>query len=474
MRSRRISNPPNKKGPTMNLKELLAAMGKCNEELKALHAKCEAAEKGGDAKIIEGAKSEFDAKKKEFDGLKAKAEAAKDEAARAKSMREIEELSRIDPPGVLPDTEPAQAKDHEKDEDELCKEFGGFIRSGGKVISDRARDALRPQSKSWNKANEGGVRMPTRLARAAFPSAFHGLTSPEEIDGAKALPMKSVTATGQDAVNREYRDLLRYPGEAAHIFPRTRRVPTMAGKTVWPRVNQAGAGGTQYGGVVVTWTGEGADKTDTEALIDQVSIDAFELSAYTELSRTLLNRSAFPLDALVRELFSAAILDGVDTALLSGDGSSKPLGILHATSDVGTAARAVVGEVNYDDLIDLETAVLPQLRTNAVWLIADGALQALKKQKDDMGRPLFMPNPGSGRYDTLIGYPVIPTQRQTLGAAGDVVLADLSQMVCPVEQEVVLASSEHFKFKSGVVAMVVFMLVGGKVVSKKAFSKLLA
>ncbi|MCX7806717.1 MAG: phage major capsid protein, partial [Planctomycetota bacterium] len=88
------------------------------------------------------------------------------------------------------------------------------------------------------------------------------------------------------------------------------------------------------------------------------------------------------------------------------------------------------------------------------------------------GRPLYPELIGNAGKKLLNSYPVIPTQRTTLGSDGDVIFGDFTHYVCPVEQEVVVARSEHRYIEKGVIVYVVFCQVGGKVVQPRAFTYL--
>jgi HK97 family phage major capsid protein len=245
---------------------------------------------------------------------------------------------------------------------------------------------------------------------------------------------------------------------------------TASGKATWPRLKQ-GSGSNQYGGVVVEWTAESADKSETEAQFDQLTVEAFEVSAYTELGRTLTNRSAIDLPGLLTKLFRPAVMNAIDMAIISGSGVGRPKGIL--TASIQSANRATASQVNYADLVDLETKIAPQLRANCVFSMNDGALQYLKKKVDSTGRLIFVESPNKSMPGTLLGYPVLVNRRQpALGSTGDVIFGDLSQYITAVEEEVVIASSEHYKFRSGVTSFVVYALVGGDVAQTDAFVQL--
>lgn len=206
-------------------------------------------------------------------------------------------------------------------------------------------------------------------------------------------------------------------------------------------------------------------------MFDQVEIKTYEASAYTEFARSLLNRAPAELEDFMTKLFSASILNGVDSAIFSGDGNGKPKGIL-ASGNCNRVPRATAGTVTYDDVINCKYGVPPQLRRNGVWFVADDSLRALEELTDIQGRPLFLRSLSEAAPDTLDGRPLYVTTRLSGTTLGSLIYGAPGYYMMGVEQDVVIAKSEHFKFSSGVVAFRAFTLIGGNVYEPKAFAAL--
>lgn len=455
-----------------NLKALQASAKGLIAKIEGLSAKIEAAEAAGKSEDVKTLKIEFDAAGKEFDGVEVEIAEAE---AHAKRLESITKLDRLAAPAgagksedggnVIPlhkvDAEP---KDQGKEEREIEGHFLDAL--DGKTIPDGAREVLAPKNDKWGENASKGVVLPRHLARAVLPEAF-GVRG-------KALPMTSVGTSGSYITPREFHaELLRFQAENPALFPNVRQVPTTTGKADWPRLKQASPS-DQYGGVICTWTGEGADKTDTESEIEQVQVDAYELSAYTELTRTLLRRSGLPLENLMQDLFRTSILGYLDAAILAGNGASKPLGLLDDSSGIETLARAEATKVSRDDLIGLKHAIPLGARMGACgFVVSDDAMEYMEKQVNAAGIPVHPVNATTGRLDSLVGKPILGVHsRVALGAAGDVIFGDPKQYIAAVDQEIVFASSDQYKFKSGRTAYVIFMLVGGKPGVPQAFVQL--
>jgi len=458
-----------------NVGKLRDMMGECMKAMEALHEKCQKAEDEKDEKAKSQLESEFNAKSEEFAKLEKRFNAAKEMARRENVMKEVELLGKTDTSDgrMIPTAGPAQAEDHEKMEREKETHFVNWFM--GKSIPDAARDALRPKSAGWDKGATG-FALPKRLADAILPE--------RNINGqsymGKALPLISSTPPGSDLYLKEFRpEVLMYAPEPPRLFDKVMKVPTTRGDVLWPKLVQPAptAAGTpnefgEIGAVATAWTAEGSDKPETEPQFTQLEIRCWEVSAYTELTRILISRAQVDIVGLLRELFRASLLHKIDEALFSGDGNGKPTGIV-GFPNIGAPARANSGTVSYNDIVELEHAVAPQLRPGAIYIISDSALKMIKELKDTLGRPLYLPNPGGPIFDTINGHQYVSTQRLAAGGTtGDIIFCDPRQYICPVEQEVVIASSEHYKFRENVIAFVCFAQVGGSVAQERGFAVL--
>ena len=475
----------------LNLKDLKSAHGKAMAGMEAAANALEAAEKAGDAAKVTAVQADFAKFEAECSALQGKCEMAEKLAAQHKQNSRLGDLSAPvteTPAGKsdvqTPTTVAAAPVNRESDEEIHVNHFLDVV--CGKTISDAAMDALQPKSKKLSKG-VGGIAMPGSLARRMMPELFR--LSPQ--GKASTGPMTSVTPTADQLRPTEFRpQLISFEGEAPAIYPRTNQVPTVSGRAIWPKLTQTLA--DQFGGVVVNWGAEGADAPQTQPNFTQMQIDTFECVGYTEVSRMLLNRSMIDLTAVLTKLFRASMLNTIDLAIINGDGNGKPKGILN-TSGIGQVKRAVDSQVSYADLIKMKYSLPPQLRANAVWVIADTAMQYIEGLLDGQNRPLFVQTLGyatplgtgampgapsitptvTGQVSgNLLGFPVIPTRRTVLGSFGDVMFVDPTQYVSANEQEIIVNSSEHFKFQANLVSFLVIAMIGGRVGQELAFAGL--
>ena len=331
--------------------------------------------------------------------------------------------------------------------------FGKYL--SGERLGDKEADLMKPTGQYWSANAQKGAVVPRSVARAilGMPVA--------------AIPHLSTDADGgANLFDREYiAQLLQLAPEPERILGRVTVIPTSTGDIRFPRLVQTDD--NEFGGASFSWINEAAAKPETELTFDQVPIATHELAGYTEVSHTLMRRSVFDIIGLIGTIFRKGMQATIEWAILNGSGTAQPLGVVN-TAGIRRVARQTAGTTTSEDLINVEHEVMPEHRPPCVWTIHDLILRDLKVQTDLLGRPLFMASMAGGTYDRLIGYPYIPTVRQPYNDDGDVLFLDWSQYMLAVEQEIVVRTSEHFRFRNNVEALSIFACVGGRLVQPRA------
>jgi HK97 family phage major capsid protein len=119
----------------------------------------------------------------------------------------------------------------------------------------------------------------------------------------------------------------------------------------------------------------------------------------------------------------------LDEAILTGSGVGQPLGILNSGAAV-LSARGTPGSIGFADLVGMAGRVLPSSLAKAVWLVSPSAFAVLAGLVITAGTGQLVMGYLPGAADIkmqILGHPVRVTEKlPTLGAAGDVVLCDLS------------------------------------------------
>ena len=81
-----------------------------------------------------------------------------------------------------------------------------------------------------------------------------------------------------------------------------------------------------------------------------------------------------------------------------------------------TAASATA--ITADELIDLYYSLKTPYRKNAVWILNDATVKAIRKLKDNSGQYLWQPSLTEGTPDKLLGRPVYTSAYMPTAAAG--------------------------------------------------------
>lgn len=143
----------------------------------------------------------------------------------------------------------------------------------------------------------------------------------------------------------------------------------------------------------------------------------------------MLNDSAFDLESYFRSEFARRISNAEEIAFLTGDGKGKPTGLFSDTegADVGITAASATA-ITADEIMNLYYSLRAPYRKNAVWLMNDATVNAIRLLKDKNGQYLWQPALKDGTYDTLLGRPVYTSNAvPTIGAGAKVMaFGDLS------------------------------------------------
>ena len=134
----------------------------------------------------------------------------------------------------------------------------------------------------------------------------------------------------------------------------------------------------------------------------------FIMKAYTYSTGVILTSweqlqdSGF--EQLLQEVFGARMGRGTNEHFTTGDGSSKPFGIVEQS----VAAKASIAAIGVDDILDLYHSVDEAHRGSAKYgfMMNDSTLLAVRKLKDSDGRPIFTESYRVGEPSTLLGRPI--------------------------------------------------------------------
>jgi HK97 family phage major capsid protein len=99
----------------------------------------------------------------------------------------------------------------------------------------------------------------------------------------------------------------------------------------------------QTGGATAYWVAESGAPTESQQAFDQVAMSPKTVGAFTDISRKLLLQSSIDVESFVRSDLATVLALAIDSAAISGTGSSnQPTGIL-STSGIGDVAGGTNG-----------------------------------------------------------------------------------------------------------------------------------
>ena len=187
----------------------------------------------------------------------------------------------------------------------------------------------------------------------------------------------------------EDQNIFRQLAHVIHTSSGDRKIPVVASK------------GT------ASWIDEEAQYPESDDAFGQVSIGAYKLATMIKISEELLNDSVFDMPAYIAKEFARRIGAAEEEAFFTGNGTGKPLGILAATGGAETGVTAAaVDKITMDEVIDLFYSLRAPYRRNAVFIMNDATVKALRKLKDGQGQYLWQPSITAGTPDTILNRPV--------------------------------------------------------------------
>ena len=240
-------------------------------------------------------------------------------------------------------------------------------------------------------------------SKAPMPEMMNALQVGTDSEGGYLVP-DEYEHTLVEALEEE--NIVR---KLAHI------VKTASGERKIPIVTSKGS---------ANWIDEEGPYVDSDDSFGQVTIGAFKLGTTIKISEELINDSVFDLEAYISKEFARRIGNREEEAFFTGDGNGKPTGILTAVggAQLGVTAASATA-ITADELVDLFYSLNTPYRKNAVWLMNDSTVKAVRKLKDGQGQYLWQSALTSDTPNTLLGRPVYTSAYMPSVAAGEKTVA---------------------------------------------------
>ena len=117
------------------------------------------------------------------------------------------------------------------------------------------------------------------------------------------------------------------------------------------------------------WVPENTVMKFMDAEFGEVILDAYKLATSIRATDEMLKDGGVDLEKFILNMFSERIGKAEEEAFIRGDGSGKPLGLIHQAS-VGAVSEGT-GDISLDDMLELEYSVESAYRKNAVWVMSE-------------------------------------------------------------------------------------------------------
>ena len=167
---------------------------------------------------------------------------------------------------------------------------------------------------------------------------------------------------------------------------------------------------------VATWvgksgnlTGEGLGSDRQKKTTGQVVFTYHKLRCEISMSMEVGTMAISAFEAKFVENVSKAMVKAIEAAVINGDGTNQPKGILAETAPDGQAVTVTGGAISYATLIEMESAIPEEYEATAKWCMSKKTFMSFMGIVDDNGQPVARVNFGiSGKIErTILGRDVV-------------------------------------------------------------------
>jgi HK97 family phage major capsid protein len=221
----------------------------------------------------------------------------------------------------------------------------------------------------------------------------------------------------------------------------------------------------QTGSASAYWVAEGGDPTESEPTVDQVSLVAKTLGAFTEFSRRLMLQSSIDVEQMVRTELATVIALEIDRAALYGLGSSSQPEGLKLVTGINTEDFNA-NNPTYAELVSMESKIAADnADIGAMSYLTNSTIYGgFKTTEKAASTAQFVLEPGG----TVNGYPVV---RSNQVATGDVFMGVWSQMIMGMWGSLDIQVNPYANDKSGGVRVTALQDVDVAVRHPEAFCR---
>jgi HK97 family phage major capsid protein len=272
-------------------------------------------------------------------------------------------------------------------------------------------------------------------------------------------------------------EIRRLTLEGSIVRSRATVVSMSSPQMLFPYVDWTTNVGSTFGGWTVTRVGEGQTIPRSNAKFGRVKLDVSKQVAGAEVPNEMFADVA-ALNGFIGTTLPQAVSFAEDTDFLTGTGAGEPLGVLNSpaaitiTKETSQANATVV----LDNILKMYSRMIPSSKGSAVWVVNPTTftqLQQLSVAVGTGGAPVMLMNLANGPQPTILGRPVIETEKvPALGAAGDINFIDFKYYLVGDRPGGSLESSPHQEFMNDVTVMKLTSRNDGRPWIQSAFTPL--
>lgn len=165
---------------------------------------------------------------------------------------------------------------------------------------------------------------------------------------------------------------------------------------------------------VASWVAEGAGSDRQKKTTTNITFTYHKLRCEISMSMEVGTMALSAFEAKFVENVAKAMIKAIETAIINGDGSGKPKGILAETPDDG---QAVTGNISYAKLCECESVLPAEYEAGAKWCMTKADFFKFYAMTDDAGQPIARVNYGIGGKPeyVLLGREVIVSTQAVAG-----------------------------------------------------------
>jgi len=223
-----------------------------------------------------------------------------------------------------------------------------------------------------------------------------------------------------------------------------------------------------------SWVAETGTRSETTGYTTGLmSIDAHECYALVDMSQAMLEDSAFNMESEMATEFAEQFAVAEGTAIISGNGVGKPLGLTDSTAGVSSTNSGHATTLQADGLYDLIYAIKSDYLRNAKFAMNRSTFAKILQLEDTAGQKVFHVglNLVSGAPSTIAGYGYILAKDFADVGAGTkpIAFGDFSRAYTLVDRVNMSIMRDQFtQATSGNVRYIARRRVGGTVVLAEA------